>query len=414
MVRTGRRSALTLGTASLLVAAAGTVVVLTRGAAPLAQAPTAVAAAHDATVITADGRSTPARAGQRVPDGAVVRTGRSGSAELVTRRRAVYLEHSGAVAVINGGSQQLRTGDAVVDALNGPPLHLDLAGDDLSVPSGSATEAQRSVSVQVGSLAGPAEITSATGQRLAIPSLAQAVIAGDALPAATTPLHLNDDAAETAAVPALVSDDVTLNDFARGINSSGGAAVHVIETGWSGATSAMPHGVTSSERVLPMVIADATSGAGGTRQARYDRVVWWRRAGGSWGVVVALLKSDASAVEATFDTLQRHQPAGQIGTVSIQALSHAAIRTGQAATKRITGSRVSITTPSAPPGGSGGGHHGGNPTPTPTPTTGPVTKVVGTVQGVVGTVLGLLPVTPPPTPLPIPSSGLAGGVLGNG
>jgi hypothetical protein len=321
----------------------------------------------------------------------------------VTRGRVVYVGRSAAVAVVDGAHQQLRTGVAVIDARSGPGLLLEVAGDALSVPMGSATEAQRSVSVRVGSLAGPAEITSATAQRLTVPGLGQAIIDGDALPATTTPLHLSDDAAETAVVPTLVSDDVALNGLARGIDSSGGAAAGVIETAWNGTTSVMPRATPSSERVLPMVIADATAAAGGTRQQRYDHVVRWRRAGGSWGVIVALLRTHAGAVAASFNALQRHQPTGQIGTVSIQALAGPKVRAGQPTSKPTheSGGSSRPTTHPRPTGGNGG---------TPTPSTSPVTKVVKTVKGVVGTVLGLLPVKAPPAPIPLPTP--TGGLLG--
>lgn len=412
MVRTGRHSALVLGTTSVLVAAVGTGVVLTRGDAPIAKAATTLAAVRDATVVAPNGNAVPARDGQRVSNGDVVRTGRTGSAALLTRGRVVYVESSAAVAVINGAHQQLRTGRAVIDALHGSGLRLDLASDVLSVPSGSATEAERSVSVQVGALAGPTQITSATARRLTVPSLGQAVINGDALPGTTTPLHLRDDAAETAAVPTLVNDDVALNDLAQGIDSSGGAAAQVIETGWTGTTAPMPLAIPRSEHVLPMVIADATAAAGGTTQDRYNRVVDWRRAGGSWGVVVALLNAPASVVEATFNTLQRQQPTGQIGTVSIHALAAPHVQAGQPTATPPPGHSTSPppTPPSSSPptSGSHGGHHGGKPTP-PVSSSSPVTKVIKTATGTVSKVLGLLP-KPKHTHK---SSGLLGGLLGN-
>jgi hypothetical protein len=351
-----------------------------------------------------------------------VRTGRSGSAQLATRGREVYLGASAALSVVDGDHQQLRTGRAVIDAIRGPGLQLALAGDQVVVPTSSATEAQRSVSVQVGSLSGPAQVISASSQRLTIPGLAQAVIDGDALPSTTTPLHLNDDAGEAAAVPALVNDDLALNELAKGINSSGRSTAGAIETAWTGTTSAMPPSTASSERVLPMVIANATHGDGGT-QKRYDRIVRWRRAGGSWGVVAALLNTDAGAVEAVFDSLQRHQPGGRIGTVSVQALANAPVGAARSGHKTASGSQSGSGStgggsgtghPTAPPSGSGG-HHGGSPTPSPTPTPDPVKSVVGTVTGVLGTVVGLLPVKVPtkPVPLPTPTGGLLGGLLSN-
>jgi hypothetical protein len=411
MGRTGQHPALILGTAALLVAAVGTGVVLTRGSVPIAKAATTLADVRDAQVIAPDGHTVPGRDGQRVANGDVVRTGRTGSAELVTRGRVVYVDHSAAVAVIDGAHQQLRAGGAVIDAQHGPGLLVDLVGDSLAVPTGSATEATRSVSVHVGSLAGSSQITSATARRLTIPPLAQSVVNGDALPASTTPLHLSDDAAEAKAVPTLVNDDVALQDLARGIDSSGRAAAHVIDTSWTGTESAMPTAAPRSERVLPMVIADATPAAGGSTQDRYDHVVDWRRAGGSWGVVVQLLSAHASAVQAKFAALLRNQPTGQIGTVSFQSLAAPARGTTHSPT---TSSAPPSTSTSPPTTGTspGGGHHGGTPLPTPSPK--PVRKVVTTGQRVVGPVLGLLPVKllPKPEPNPTSSGGLLGGLLG--
>lgn len=412
-----------MGVAVVLVAAVDTGLVLTHGDGPVGKATTTLAAAHDATLVAPDGASSPARAGERVPVGDVVRTGRSGSAQLATRGRAVYLGASAVLAVIDGDHQQLRTGRVVIDALHGPGLQLALAGDQVVVPAASATEAQRSVSVRVGSLSGPAQAIGASAQRLTIRGLAQAVIDGDALPSTTTPLHLNDDAGEAAAVPALVNDDLALNELADGINSSGRSTAGAIETAWTGSTSRLPRSSASSERVLPMVIADAAHGDG-SAQSRYDRIVRWRRAGGSWGVVAALLNTDAGAVEAVFDTLQHHQPGGQIGTVSVKALANAPVSGVRPAHKASSGSRTGsgstgtggsgTSHPSSPPAGSGGGHHGGSPTPSPTPTPDPVKSVVGSVTGVLGTVVGLLPVKVPtkPLPLPTPTGGLLGGLLG--
>jgi hypothetical protein len=408
MGRTGQ-PALILGTTALLVAAVGSGVALTRGNVPVAKAATILTQVHDAQIVAPDGVASPARNGERVADGQVVRTLGTGSAELVTRGRVVYLEHSAAVAVINGAHQQLRTGAAVIDAQHGPGVLVDLAADSLSVPGGSAIEAMRSVFVQVGSLSGTAQVVSSTSRRLAIPRLSQAVIDGDALPATTTPLHLSDNAAEAHAVPTLVSDDLALKTLARGIDSSGGATAQVISAAWNGTTDVTPPSTPQSERVLPMVIAQSTSG--GTTQARYDHAVAWRRAGGSWGVVVELLSGHASAVEARLASLQRNVPTGRIGTVSIQALVSPTLPTGHRTTKPST----RPTSPSSPPPSKpGGGGHGG--TPTPSPSAGVVSKVVKTVTGVVSTVLGLLPVKKllhPDKPHPHRSSGgLLGGLLG--
>jgi hypothetical protein len=390
MGRTGH-PALILGAAAVVVAAVGVGVVLTRGPGPVAKATTTLSGVHDAALLAPDGHSARARNGERVPDGDTVVTRRGGSAALVTRGRIVYVEHSAAIAVVNGAHQQLRTGRAVVDALHGPGLRMDLATDVLTVPAGSATEATRSVSVSVGALAGPATVTSATARRLTIRALSQAVINGDALPSVTTPLHLDDRPAEARAVPALVGTDEAMRTLAAGIDSSGGSAAQPIEAAWTWSTKAAAPRAPSSERVLPMVIAQATAASGGTVEERYDHVVDWRRAGGSWGVVVAMLSGRSGQVEATFASLERHAPVGQIGTVTLASLA----TRHRHHTTTPAGRHSSGTTPTRHPSHPSGhhGHNGGGSPPKPKPTKpGGKGTVRGTVSGVVSTVLGLLPV----------------------
>lgn len=413
MGRTGH-PALILGVAAILVAAAGAGVAISRGEGPIAKAPTSLAAVHDAVVVGANGVTSAARDGQRVPDGAVVRTGPAGSVELVTRGRAVYVGHSAAVAVINGAHQQLRTGTAVYDAQHGDGLRVDIAGDRLTVPSGSAVEAQRSVSVQVGALAGPAQITSAAAREVTVRPLTQAVLNGDALAASTAPLHLSDSADEARAVPALVDADRRLKALARGIDASGNAEAAVITAAWSGPTATMPAATPRSERVLPIVMADATSPAATTAAQRYQSIVAWRRAGGSWGVTLAYLSGSIGHVESTLTSLQHGQPAGQIGRVSV--LAAGAVPN---APTHHHATRPHHSSPPPPPPSHPSHPTSPSPTPTPTPTKNPVKKVLtgvgNTVGDVVQTVVGLLPVKKILSPNPTSSSsgGLIGGLLGH-
>src|SRR5581483_9615313 len=163
MGRTGQ-PAVFLGVSSVLVIVAATVVVLTRGDGPVSKAPTTLAKVSHAQLISPTGVAVAARPGQRVPNGDVLRTGRNGSAQLTTRGRTVYVGANAALAVVNGAHQQLRHGRAVVDAQHGPGLQVDLAGDRLTVPDGSAVEATRGVSVVVGALAGPSQITNSSAR----------------------------------------------------------------------------------------------------------------------------------------------------------------------------------------------------------------------------------------------------------
>jgi hypothetical protein len=405
------RPVVALAAGSVVVAVVGTSVALSRGEVPVARAATTVSDARDARILSPAGVLTVAHRGQRVPDGDVVRTGRHGMARLVTRGREVWVGRSAALAVVDGAHQQLRAGRAVFDARRGPGLAVDIAGYRLSVPGGSATEALRSVTVRVGALTGPDTLAGASGARLRVAPLFQAVVNGDALPTAATPLRLTDDAAEAHAVPGLVDDDVALDHLAQGINSSGPSTARAVEAAWSGQVEAVPAVAPRSERVLPILIADSTARYGETVETRYDRAVGWRRAGGSWGVVDALLSGRASGVENALAGL-RAGPAGQIGSVSLQALAAPRVAT------RGAGPGDRPTTPShgGVPRALGGG--GGRPTTAAThPTThaathpGAVAKVVGTVTGVVSNVLKLLPVKTAKSPASH-STGSSGGLLG--
>jgi hypothetical protein len=147
-----------------------------------------------------------------------------------------------------------------------------------------------------------------------LPALSQAVLSGDALPAATTPLHLTDSVNEDSVAPSLVRDDIALNALARGIDTTGRSTAEVVEASWTGTTQSVPTHVNRSERVLPVLIADSTHG--GSAQQRYNAAVGWRAEGGSWGVVLHLLSGHASTVESTLAALQkRGQAPGKIGTV---------------------------------------------------------------------------------------------------
>ncbi|HWB65853.1 MAG TPA: hypothetical protein VG708_03370 [Mycobacteriales bacterium] len=304
MGRSGR-ARLGIGAGCMAVVVAAAAVIVTRGPETVAHAATHLAGVHNAFLVGADGVTRPARDGQLVPRGDIVRTAADGAAELVTTGRVVYLSGGTAVAVVDGGHQQLRTGSALTDARHGPGLRLDLAADTVTVPAGTAAVADRSVATRVGALVGEIVVTSSTGRALSVHPLYQAVLNGDAL-STPTPLQLTDSAAEAHVVPTLVEDDLALNTLARGIDTTGQAAARIVEAAWTGSTVRLPAGSARSERVLPMLIADSTASAAGSRQHRYDRAVTFRAQGGSWGVVDHLLGGRASAAVAAYTALQ-HQ-----------------------------------------------------------------------------------------------------------
>lgn len=385
----------------------GVAVVTTGCSHPLSAQTTVLRAPQAVTVVHTDGTSVAGSNGLRLRRGDVVRTGPAGRAELVTDTRTVYLGSGAALQVLDGARQALRAGAAVVNALHGPGLGLQVANLTVATPAGAAVRAERSVTVRIGSLAGASTLTSSTGRRLTVPALHQTIAGGDALPDTTTPLRLTDDDGEARTVPQLVRDDRTLLGLARGIDATGRSTVRVVTAALPNPLSgplAAPAGVGRSERLLPALIA-AAGPASGT-QRRYDDAVDYRRAGGSWAVVARLVGVGASAVVTTLADFERNQPAGHVGTVAqvLAGVAGPSTSTGGDGGTRPSGSGSSGPTPTPTPSGSGPSS-GPTPTPTPSPSS---SGVVGVVDDTLGTVLSLLP-TPSPTrtsapalPLPLP------------
>ena len=379
----------------------------------VAASPTTLRGVLAATVVHTDGTSRPGIDGLKLQPGDVVRTGSAGRAELVTRDRVVYVGSQAAVQVVDGLHQVLRSGAVVVDAQQGTDLDLDVASLDVSVPAGSATRAERSVTSRIAALVGSTGVRSTAGRRLTITALHQAMVGGDALPDSTTPLRLTDDDGEAHAVPALVRDDETLNGLARGIDSTGPSTARVITASAAFGALTAPPGVGRSDRLLPAVIA-ATGPSAGAHE-RYGRAVDYRKAGGSWGVIAHLLGVQAHGVVDTLAAFERTAPPGRIGSVAA-VLATAGLRPDGTA---IGSGRHdhSNSNGNGTDNGNGSGDNGGggsSPTPSPSPS-GPVGSVVGTVNDTVGEVLSLLPTpSPSPTsksstpglPVPVPSISL--------
>jgi len=399
MGRTGH-SALIIGISAAAVLSAGTVVALTRGEPPVARAETTLGPVSDAIVTSTSGHSRVASAGASLAPGEVVTTGRHGNAALLTRGRVTLLASNAVLEVGDGAHQQLRTGTAVIDAQEGPGVTLDIAGDSIVVPAGSAIEAQRGTAVRIGALAGPVGVTNGSGRHLSLAALWQVIVTGDSLPGAPTPLQLSNSrsvqAAEARAVPELVADNLAMKALARGIDSTGNSTAHVVEASWTGTFVPRGVGVTRSDQVLPAVIADATAHAGGTPQQRYDRVVSWRAEGGSWGVVVHLLSARAAQVADALHSLQESERQGALGNTSATGLGPPPITP---ATPGIGHHPAGPSTPTPgtthtpPPATTPPTTGGGGKTPTPKPTQSPtvVGGVVGTVGKVLNGLLGILP-----------------------
>ena len=387
MGRTGR-SDFARGGAALIVMAAGIVVAATHDATPVAKASTVLVQFKDADVVSASGDTHAATAGRQIAANEVITTGPHGFAQLLTRGRLVLLGSNAALAVLSGDHQQLRTGTAVVNALTGPGLDLDVSADTVRIPDGSATEASRGASVRIGSLSGPANVTSSNGRQLALPHLSQVVINGDALPANNSPLHLLDSDDEARVVPRLVADDLSLKSLARGIDTTGRSTAHVIEASWTGVSQPIPDHSVRSERVLPVLIAKATRG--GDVQQRYDNAVAWRTQGGSWGVVLHLLNGRAAQVESTLASLQKAtQTPGQVGEIVPTAIGAVTGSTPTGSSTPSVGGGTTYPVGTHSPGTSHPTPSGASPSSSASPNL--LGSLVSTLQSVIDGVLGLLP-----------------------
>lgn len=405
-VHPGRRAR---GVALLAAASLAAVPFLTGCSTSVAASVTTLRGVLSATVVHTDGSTRPGIDGLKLHPGDVVRTGDGGRAELVTRDRVVYVGSRAAIQVVDGAHQVLRSGAVVADAQDGPGLDLDVATFAVTVPSGSATRAERSFTSRIAALAGSTDVRSAAGRQLTITALHQAMVGGDALPDTTTPLRLTDDDGEAHAVPDLVRDDETLNGLARGIDSTGPSTARVITASAELGSLTAPTGVGRSDRLLPAVIA-ATGSAAGVH-VRYDRAVGFRKAGGSWGVIAHLLGVRAQGVVATLAAFERTQPPGRIGSVAAVLAT-----AGRGAGGPGGGSDTNGGDNNGSGDGDNGGHNGGGPSPSPSPSpSGPVGTVVDRVDDTVGEVLSLLPTpSPSPTantgtptlPVPVPSVSL--------
>ena len=74
-------------------------------------------------------------------------------------------------------------------------------------------------------------------------------------------------------------------------NTTGRSTAHAVEASFAGFKQPIPDRTVRSERVLPVLIADATHG--GDTQQRYDDAVAWRAEGGSWWLRLALARTGA-------------------------------------------------------------------------------------------------------------------------
>jgi hypothetical protein len=265
-----------------------------------ANAATVVRVPAGALLVPVRGTATAAAAGEVVPPGATVLAGPGGGTVLATAGRTAILGPRAHLVVRTTGAETLISGDVVVQRGDGPALVLT-AGAAAVRDLGGAVRVDREVAVRVAAYDGRAAVSTDAGS-VTVAALHQVLVPGAALPAAAAPLSLSDDALDRSADPSLVAADQTLDTLAAGLNAEAGSQPLVA----SALAVAVPAGYTqvpvaasAAERILPLAIARAAlparAGTGAVRAAD-ARAVRLRQAGGSWGVVAALLRAPLASV----------------------------------------------------------------------------------------------------------------------
>lgn len=385
----------------------------------------------DATLVLAGGMSRAAVEGEPVPSGATVLAGRSG-AVLATAEREVYLYPATGVTVLDGVRQVLGVGSVIIDASAAAGMALDTPAAAVVARDGALVRVDGGPLTRVGVLrtdgasSWGADVR-ATGRRAAtqVAQYYQVQVANGGLPGSTSPLLLTGDETELALARDLVLADRMLNDIGRTLVSTGtegGVVLAALRT-------AVPDvGVVAAtapdtERALAYLVATAAGTAGRSEAERFARVRELRTAGGSWGVVAALVEVTVDGVGARLERLlapsalvlavqQDPEPATDLFSFDAPAALPPAPVPQDTGNASVPPAAVASASPrrGSPPTSSPA------PSPAPLPAVPPVPDlpvvgpVVGVVQGVVDTVLklidldGAVPASgPAPAPLPQPS-----------
>lgn len=384
----------------------------------VADAATVLRDVRNAEVILADGSTVAAIDGEEVPHGATVRTGTAGGVSLQTQGRVVLLGAASAVRVVNGAQQDLRRGLVLVDAgLGGDAPGMLVGGggggsSDVTVARGAVARVERGpVALRVGVYEGAVDVSPQDRPaRTTVAELFQVQVPYGTLPGAVTPLVLTGDAFEQRVALALLQEDRDLRSLATGLDGAGPAAEAVstavqrsvpVTLSLGGALA--PTGGPRSEQLLAYLLASVDGTA--DRDAvveRFRTVRTYRTAGGSWGVVAALVRSGTAEATQVLETLLAgvEVPLGPLPTA-------APVVTPTPTASTTTAPTPPVVRPSPSRG-------------TVAPTTPAPTDEPGLVEGLLDTVVGLLPRSGPgtttgglPTPTPTPSPrGLLGGLLG--
>lgn len=374
------RAVLAAGLA-VLVTAVVTVVVGTTDPASAASYLTDV---RNAVVVLADGTTGPARPGQRVPDGATVRTGPEGAATVVTAGRSVHLGALTTVQLRDGVRQELGRGQVMVDARGGARLRLVTRAGAADLPEGVLARVETGPVLRLGVFAGDDVTLTAAGRQVRTPveRLYQVLAPYAGLPGRPTVLALTGDAWEQRLAGELVNADRDLNALARGLSGADGATV--LAAAPVALRGVALQSVDRGERALTVAVAQASRREAPLAET-LDLVVRARGEGGSWGVVAALVEARVSAVSGVLDTLLASP-----GTPPPPVLAGPTPGLGDPLIPRpSTSGRPPTGSPSASPSRTAG------PSPRPSATSSPTAPA----DDLVTTVVGLLSPSPSPSGL---------------
>jgi len=238
--------------------------------------------------------------GESLPRGAVVATGPGATATLDVRDRLIVLAPDTTVGVPDGSAADLRRGSILVDRRRGPDVSVTAGAVVLDEVDEGAVRVDRGFSVRVSVFSGAVRART-SDRELEIPRLYQAAVAGRALPDRPTPLRLTGDDWEQRVIPAVTSADAELSQLARGIDQdrrlTDSTQVQLLPAAYRGALFELPTGAGRSEALLPVAIGLAVDD-GSVGDARR-----LRSAGGSWGVVAALVGARTADVSARLSEL---------------------------------------------------------------------------------------------------------------
>ena len=296
-----------------VVALAGLLAIVLLGAVGFASLSTSTANADtllvsgaDAVLVLADGTTSRAVVGEVVPRGATLQAGGTG-AVLATLDRRVHLGQATTVTVVDGDSQILRDGFVFVDATEGPGVAMTTEAAAITTRDDSLVRVDAGPLLRVGVFAGPAASVRAEGRRAAtdVPRYYQVQVAQAGLPGEPTPLLLTGDRYERDLARDLYDADRDLNALADRLGTAGQAGPVVLSVrtaALTGPETAAVAGMPVNDRALIFLIATALGGDDPLAD-RDARVAALRTAGGSWGVVAAIVETSPNDVSAVLGRL---------------------------------------------------------------------------------------------------------------